>query len=95
MEVFSQRLKQEYGASVISTAPMVTFKGYWQLINSYQLFLVRTQRDSAPVDISSPSDWPENERITETQEPVISATIVCPKEYMGAVLKLCTVSFIK
>lgn len=27
MEVFSQRLKQEYGADVISTAPSVTYRG--------------------------------------------------------------------
>jgi len=78
MEVFSQRLRQEYGASVISTAPMVTFK-------------VRTSRSGEEwMEISNPSDWPEGVKIVEALEPQILSTIVCPKDYMGAVLKLCT-----
>jgi translation elongation factor EF-4 len=36
--------------------------------------------------ISNPSEWPEI--VTTVEEPMILATVVCPKEYMGAVIKL-------
>eukprot|EP01127_Copromyxa_protea_P013736 TRINITY_DN3712_c0_g1_i1.p1 TRINITY_DN3712_c0_g1~~TRINITY_DN3712_c0_g1_i1.p1 ORF type:complete len:660 (-),score=158.04 TRINITY_DN3712_c0_g1_i1:39-1739(-) len=77
MEVFSQRLRQEHGTSVISTAPQVTFK-------------VQIERTKEWMLVSTPSDWPEGERLIASEEPRILATIVTPKEHMGAVLKLVT-----
>lgn len=91
MEVFSQRLRQEHGASVISTAPQVTFRGIIHSrteINS----TVRVERNKEWIEVCNPSDWPDGERIVSSEEPRILATIVTPKEYMGAVLKLINVS---
>eukprot|EP01124_Arcella_intermedia_P022768 TRINITY_DN3469_c0_g1_i1.p1 TRINITY_DN3469_c0_g1~~TRINITY_DN3469_c0_g1_i1.p1 ORF type:complete len:622 (-),score=123.11 TRINITY_DN3469_c0_g1_i1:2-1867(-) len=74
MDVFSQRLRQEYGTSVITTAPTVTFR-------------VKVSGDDF-VDVSSPSEWPEAGNIVATEEPVLNATIVTPKQYMGDIVKL-------
>jgi len=75
MDVFSQRLRQEYGAAVITTAPTVTYK----------VKLVGGDL----IEVSNPSDWPDAGLITATEEPVLNITIVCPKEYMGDIVKLC------
>lgn len=73
MDVFQQRLKQEYGTSVITTAPSVTYK-------------VRVANTDEVLVISNPSEWPEI--VAGVEEPMILATVVCPKEFMGAVIKL-------
>lgn len=75
MDVFSQRLHQEHGTSVIATAPTVTFR-------------VIRKKDEKPLLVTNASDWPPDP-LYSTEEPIILATIVCPKDYMGAVIKLC------
>lgn len=76
MDVFKQRLEQEYNVTVIATAPSVLYK--LKLTNSKDL-----------IDIDSPSDFPESNRIEEVYEPIISATIITPTEYVGNLIKLC------
>jgi GTP-binding protein LepA len=39
------------------------------------------------VEITNPSDLPEV--FEEIQEPIVRATLICPKEYVGAVMGLC------
>ncbi|MEW6636728.1 MAG: elongation factor 4, partial [Actinomycetota bacterium] len=39
------------------------------------------------LEITNPSDLPDN--FDEIREPIVRATIVCPKEYVGAVMGLC------
>src|SRR3712207_654926 len=39
--------------------------------------------------VHSPSDMPDRARIAEIREPNIRATILCPKEHVGAVMDLC------
>jgi elongation factor 4 len=75
MDVFKQRLEQEYNMSVIITAPSVR----------YQLKL--TNRTT--VEIENPSDFPERNYIEEVLEPMINATIITPAKYLGAILELC------
>ena len=75
MDVFKQRLEQEYGLSVIATAPSVLYK------------IELTSGDT--VDIENPSDFPETTKIKTINEPMIDATIIVPTTYLGAVLKLC------
>jgi GTP-binding protein LepA len=41
------------------------------------------------VEVHSPTDMPERDRIDEIREPYIRATILAPKEYVGAVMELC------
>lgn len=76
MDVFKQRLEQEYNVTVIATAPSVLYK--LKLTNNKDL-----------IDIDSPSDFPESNRIEEVYEPIISATIITPTEYVGNLIKLC------
>ena len=76
MDVFKQRLEQEYGLSVIITAPSVLYK-------------VKLEHTGETIDIESPSDFPDPSKIEAIFEPVIDATILMPKEYLGAIIKLC------
>lgn len=76
MDVFKQRLEQEYGLSVIVTAPSVLFK-------------VKLAHTGEMLDLENPSDFPEAQKIEAIYEPVISATMLLPAQYLGAVLKLC------
>ncbi len=76
MDVFKQRLEQEYGLSVIITAPSVLYK-------------VKLEHTGETIDIESPSDFPDPSRIETIFEPVIDATILMPKDYLGAIIKLC------
>jgi GTP-binding protein LepA len=39
------------------------------------------------VEITNPSELPEN--FDEIREPIVRATVICPKEYVGAVMGLC------
>ncbi|MFA5074807.1 MAG: translation elongation factor 4 [Candidatus Babeliales bacterium] len=75
MDVFKQRLEQEYNVSIIATTPTVLYK------------IVFT--DDSEMIIEKPSDFPDRVRIKEVLEPIINATIITPKEYLGSVLNLC------
>jgi len=75
MDVFKQRLEQEYNLSVIITAPSVRYK------------IKLTNGDI--IEIESPSDFPEPQRIETIYEPMINATLLLPAQYLGNVLKLC------
>jgi translation factor GUF1, mitochondrial len=76
MDVFKQRLEQEYKVSVIATAPSVLYK-------------IKLAHTGELVDVETPSDFPEANRIEEIYEPVITATIIVPKQYLGNIMKLC------
>lgn len=76
MDVFRQRLEQEYGMNVIATAPSVLFK-------------VVMRHTGETIALESPSDFPDVQKIDHILEPVIDATILVPKEYLGAILTLC------
>ncbi|MCF7799974.1 translation elongation factor 4 [Candidatus Babeliales bacterium] len=75
MDVFKQRLEQEYNVSIIATTPTVLYK------------IILT--DNTEIVIEKASDFPERVKIKEVLEPVINATIITPKEYLGGVLTLC------
>ncbi len=48
-----------------------------------------TKRSGENIDVQSPSQYPDPGEITETLEPIVNATLVTPKEYMGEIFKLC------
>jgi elongation factor 4 len=77
MDVFRQRLEQEYGLSVITTAPSVLYK-------------VVMQHTGEILNIENPADFPDAGSIEEIREPVINTTILVPKAYMGSIITLCT-----
>ena len=75
MDVFKQRLEQEYNQNVIATAPSVRYK--------------MTLTNGKEIEIENPSDFPDRSYIEEIYEPMIDATIIVPKEYLGNILNLC------
>jgi len=76
MDVFKQRLEQEYGLTVIATAPSVLYK-------------VKMKNTGELVTMESPSDFPEQNFIDEVYEPIIDGTIIVPNQYLGNIIKLC------
>lgn len=74
MDVINERLEREYNLTLITTAPNVI----------YQVF--RTNGDVELVD--NPSNFPDPTVIDHVEEPYVNATIIVPKDYVGAVMEL-------
>jgi GTP-binding protein LepA len=80
LEIIQERLSREYDLDLITTAPSVVYK----------LKLGRSKtEDAREMELHNPADMPDVNRIEEIQEPWIDATIYCPDEYLGGILKLC------
>ncbi len=75
MEIVQERLEREYDLELITTAPTVIFE------------VVDTNGNLVYVD--NPSKLPPVNEIDELREPIISANILVPDKYVGAVIKLC------
>jgi GTP-binding protein LepA len=75
MDIVRERLEREYDLELLATTPTV----------EYEVVLT----DGTSVPVHSPSDMPDRARIEEIREPYIRATILCPKEHVGAVMELC------
>ena len=73
LEITRDRLEREFNLDLISTAPSV----------SYNV----TLEDHSEVEVTNPSEFPEG-RILEIREPMVSATILVPSEFIGAVMEL-------
>ena len=74
MDVIKERLEREYNLTLITTAPNVI----------YQVF--RTNGDVELVD--NPSNFPDPTALDHVDEPYVNATIIVPKDYVGAVMEL-------
>ncbi|XP_078004305.1 translation factor GUF1, mitochondrial isoform X2 [Phascolarctos cinereus] len=83
MEVFNQRLEQEYNASVILTTPTVPYKA---VLSSAKL--VKEYREKE-ITIINPAQFPDKSKVTEYLEPVVLGTIITPDEYTGKIMTLC------
>ena len=80
LEIIQERLTREFDLDLITTAPSVVYK----------LKLSRSKtEDARSMELHNPADMPDVNRIDEIQEPWIEATIYCPDEYLGSILKLC------
>ncbi len=75
MDIVQERLEREYDMALITTAPTV--------VCQVQM------RDGALVEIENPSKLPDPSKIEEIREPIITATILMPQEYVGPVMTLC------
>jgi elongation factor 4 len=76
MDVFKQRLEQEYNMSVIATSPSVLYK-------------IKLQHTGEMINIENPAEFPDPTKIDEIYEPIIDATIILPKIYLGSIIKIC------
>ncbi len=75
MEIVQERLEREYDMDLITTAPTVV----------YEAML----RDGSLLEIENPSKMPDPARIDEIREPIITASIIVPQDYVGPVITLC------
>jgi GTP-binding protein LepA len=75
MDIVRERLEREYDLALLATAPNVAYEV--------------TLTDGSEVAVHSPSEMPDRSTIAEIREPYIRATILCPKEHVGAVMDLC------
>jgi GTP-binding protein LepA len=75
MDIVQERLEREYQVALVTTAPSVVYE--------VQL------RDGTVEQVSNPAKLPDPSKIAEIREPMISATIFLPQEYVGPVMTLC------
>jgi GTP-binding protein LepA len=75
MDIVRERLEREYDLELMATTPNV----------EYEVVLT----DGETIAVHSPTEMPDPARIEEVREPYIRASILCPKEYVGAVMELC------
>ncbi len=75
MDVVQERLEREYGLNLILTAPSVVYK------------VLLT--DGSVLEVSNPSDLPDPSKIKAIEEPYVKASIMTPKQYVGAIMEIC------
>lgn len=83
MEVFNQRLEQEYNASVIVTAPTVPYKA---ILSSSKLI---KEHGKEEITIVNPAHFPDRSLVKEYLEPMVLGTIIAPDDYTGRIMSLC------
>jgi len=75
MEIIQERLEREFGMTVITTVPNV----------SYHAFTKKGEK----IVVNNPTDLPEPNHIAHVEEPYIRAQIITSADYVGAVMGLC------
>ncbi|MGC3964360.1 MAG: translation elongation factor 4 [Rhodocyclaceae bacterium] len=75
MEIVQERLEREFDMDLITTAPTVVYE---VVMNSGEV-----------IKIENPSKLPDLSKIEEVREPMITATIFLPQDYVGSVMTLC------
>lgn len=83
MDVFNQRLEQEFDASVIPTAPNVPYKVKIKGAKNIKMY------GGEEITILNPCLLPARDIITEFYEPMVYGTIISPSEYLSDVTSLC------
>lgn len=76
MEVFIQRLEQEYGAQPVVTTPAVTYKA--KIFGSKNI----TKYQGDTITFNNPAYFPDVQIVSEFYEPMIIATIITPGMYL-------------
>ncbi|TFH12188.1 MAG: elongation factor 4 [Nitrosomonadales bacterium] len=75
LDIVQERLEREYNIDLITTAPTVACE--------------IVMRDGTVIEIDNPSKMPDPSKIEEIREPIITATILVPQEYVGSIITLC------
>jgi GTP-binding protein LepA len=76
MDIVQERLEREYNLDLITSAPTVI----------YEVGLTSGEN----VYVDNPAKLPAPNLVAEIREPIITANILVPPDYVGAVLQLCT-----
>ena len=75
MEIIVERLEREFDLEIITTAPSVIYK----IVN----------HDGTEYFIENPSNLPDPTKFDHIEEPMVKATIMVPKDYVGSIMDLC------
>lgn len=75
MEIVQERLEREYNLDLITTAPTVIYE-------------IETKRGEI-LHVDNPSRLPDPSTVAVMREPIVSANILVPQDYLGNVMKLC------
>jgi GTP-binding protein LepA len=72
MEIVRERLEREFDLDLIVTAPNVAYRVQ--------------ERDGELREVHNPAEFPRE--LEEVEEPFVKASIIVPKEYVGAIMEL-------
>ncbi len=75
LEIIEERLDREFDLGLITTAPSVIYKVH--------------KTSGEVLDIYNPADLPPQTEIAYMEEPIVTANIMTPKEYVGNVMDIC------
>lgn len=75
MDIIQERLEREYNLDLITTAPSVVYR------------ITKTNGDVILID--NPTNYPDVSEIQLAEEPVVSAHIFSPSEFVGSIMELC------
>lgn len=73
--IVQERLEREFELNLIATSPSVRYKV--------------TLHSGEIVEIHTPMEFPDPAQIKEIAEPITQSTIFTPKEYLGAIMRMC------
>ncbi len=75
MEIVQERLEREFDLDLIVTAPGVRYRVILQ--------------DGSVMEVDNPAKLPSPSERKQIEEPIITATVISPEEYLGGILGLC------
>ncbi len=75
LEIIQERLEREYDLDLVTTAPSVIYKVH--------------KTDGEMIWCDNPANLPDPSEIDYMEEPMVKATIMSPKDYVGSVMELC------
>ena len=75
LEIIEERLDREFDLGLITTAPSVIYKVH--------------KTTGEILDVYNPADLPPQTEISYMEEPIVTADIITPKEYIGNIMDIC------
>ncbi len=75
MEIIEERIEREFNLDLVTTAPSVIYR--------------ITTKDGTTSYIDNPAVYPSPDEISVAEEPIVSASIIVPSEYVGGIMELC------
>ena len=75
LEIIEERLDREFDLGLITTAPSVIYKVH--------------KTNGEILEIYNPGDLPPQVEISFIEEPIVTANILTPKDYVGGIMEMC------
>ena len=75
LEIIEERLDREFDLSLITTSPSVIYKVH--------------KTTGEVIELYNPADLPPTNEIAYMEEPMVTAEILTPKEFVGNIMEIC------